>query len=475
MVSRPPGGRWSPALPVLAVLVVIGTLLRLWRLSHWGFEGDEIFTYRDSIVPPDPGNPRPLLYFLNYFVVRPWLALDERGLRLVPVLAGIATIPVMYLLVRRLVSERAGMVSALLLTFNALHVYHSQNARYWTLVFLLSSVYPLALYLGIRARSRGWLITGIVTAPLAIAAHPVSGLLLVGLGLWAVPTYLRRDTLPQLWTQRSLRWGIVALALLALVAGVRYAPVLHSWMRMPHHPRLRGVALALSYVDGLTLGLVVLGAMGVYWLWRVGDRALALLLTCLVIGPFALLVPLSYLTAVSTAYLLPTAPVFFVGAGIFIDRLLHADLGLRPRWLAPAGIGLIVLAGNAPMLMSQYRDGSRADFRGAARWVAEHYRPGDLVVADQSRAFAHYFPQASVTPMPDLADPLEAALDRVSGGGTLWAVALSSQRGGFRGQKLGSLDDWMYGHCQLRASLGVPRLDFRQNQIQIYRCPPAAP
>ena len=30
---------------------------------------------------------------------------------------------------------------------------------------------------------------------------------------------------------------------------------------------------------------------------------------------------------------------------------------------------------------------------------------------------------------------------------------------------------WIYENCQLRNTVGVARLDFRQNQLQVYRCP----
>ena len=35
----------------------------------------------------------------------------------------------------------------------------------------------------------------------------------------------------------------------------------------------------------------------------------------------------------------------------------------------------------------------------------------------------------------------------------------------------GSMNDWIYTNCQLRNTIGVGRLDFRQNYLQIYRVP----
>ncbi|HWN17747.1 MAG TPA: hypothetical protein VNO19_02415, partial [Gemmatimonadales bacterium] len=57
----------SPAL-LLTGIIVLAALLRFWRLGAWGLEGDEIFTLRDSLAPAFD-NPRPLIYFLNYYLI----------------------------------------------------------------------------------------------------------------------------------------------------------------------------------------------------------------------------------------------------------------------------------------------------------------------------------------------------------------------------------------------------------------------
>ena len=111
---------WSPetvALVLVGGLTMLGLILRLWHLGAWNLQATEMFTYRDS-QRPQFGNPRPLGYLLNYFVVRPLIPLDEFGLRLIPALAGTLAIPAMYFLGRRLVGSRAALFAALLVTLN---------------------------------------------------------------------------------------------------------------------------------------------------------------------------------------------------------------------------------------------------------------------------------------------------------------------------------------------------------------------
>jgi len=475
---------------LLASLIVLALALRVWRLGHWGFEGDEIFTLRDSLNP-SLSNPRPLLYFLNHYLVRPLVPLDELGLRLLPALFGVLAIPAFYLVSRRLVGTRAALFGTLLLAVNPIHVYHSQYARYWSLVFLLSAVYPFALYLGFRERNRGWLALGLVTGVLAVLAHPTAVLLVGGLGLF-LASHLRRDHLARLWRQRSVRWGTLFVVILAAVIGGRYLLVLRNWiferpqlqggadhlLHSPGGPWVKQAAIMLSYMDGLTPPLMLVGVLGIYLLWQGRDRSLALLLTYLVVVPVAFILLLAFRTAVSTTYLLSTTPVFFIGAGVFLDRLAGVDWELRPRWLLSATVTAIIILAGAPTLVSQYRDGRRNDFRGVARWLNERLAPGDVVFSDQYRTLSHYLRGAEARRLVADPAPLEQSVTRLhesGGGGTLWIVKPVAAEGGHRtNPRLGSLKGWIYHNCQLSNSIGVARLDFRHNELQIYRCPAPA-
>src|SRR3954470_17033805 len=139
--------RTRRAMWLLAGLVVLALILRLWHLGAWGLEGDEIFTLRDS-REPRLSNPRPLLYLLNYLLIRPTFGLNELGLRILPAFFGVLAIPTVYFVGRRLVGSRAALFAALLVALSPIHIYQSQYARYWSLVFLLSAAYPFAIHFG---------------------------------------------------------------------------------------------------------------------------------------------------------------------------------------------------------------------------------------------------------------------------------------------------------------------------------------
>jgi hypothetical protein len=493
--SEAPGQRQGPAPAIiLAGLTLLAFVLRFYRIGAWGLESDEVFMQRDSLALRLT-NPRPLMYFLNHYVVRPFMPLDEFGIRLLPAVCGVLAIPAFYAVARRLVGTRAALLGAFFIATSGLLVSYSQFGRYWTLVFLLSSVYPYALYLGLRNGNGRMLALGSVTCVLAVLAHPVAVLLLGGLGVWIIATYGRPDRLAQLWSRKGVRWGAFIGVVLAVVIVLRFIPVLQGWIQahdnvpqserggefLLHTPGGQGVkqiSLLLAYVQNLTPPLVLAGVLGIYVLWQGRTRSLALLLACLFLVPIAFILIVQVRTAVSPFYLIPSIPALFIGAGVFLDRLIGADSLLRPRWLLSAAVGAMIFAAGAPTLISQYRDGKRWDFRGAARWLDERLTPGDVVFSDQPVVVGYYLPGKRVQRL--VADPARlaraASVARQSEpGGVLWIVAPAPSHAFRTNPQIGTLNDWMYANCQLRNTLGAGRLDFRQNFLQIYRCPPVAP
>jgi hypothetical protein len=474
---------------LVAGLILLALLLRFWRLGAWNFEATEMFTLRDSLHPKLT-NPRPLSYFLNYLLVRPFIPLDEFGLRLLPALFGALTVPAIYAVARRLTTTRAALFGSLLFAVSELAVFYSQFARYWALVILLCAIYPYALYLGVRNRDRGTFIVGLVTLVLAALAHPVSVLLLGGPAIYLGVTMLRPVTLRKLWARAAVRWGALLGLIVLGVLLVRFVPVLLNWiaahdqnpgagqfLNRPKPNGLKQLIYLSALTESLTLPVVLAALGGIYLLWQERDRPLAWYLTSLAVFPIAFLTLLSARTAVSQFYLVPTLPVFFIGAGVFLDHLFRVEWGIRPRWLFPVLLFGIVLAAGAPTLISQYRNGRRFDFRGVAHWLQSTAGTGDVIYSDQPMVLAYYMPGATIaklrTPEP-LAQSLDS-LHRSGGGGVLWIVAPAPAHAFRTDLKQGGLAAWMWDNCQLRNTVGVGRIDFRQQYLQVYRCPPKRP
>jgi uncharacterized membrane protein len=127
---------------MLCVIVAVAAFLRLWALNGKSFWLDEIASVVIARMPgnsfwhwlwTEEGNMA-----LYYVMLRPWLGihLGEGTIRLLSVLPGIASVPVMYLLGKRLLGRNVGLLSALLLAFSTCAVVYSQEARGYSWLLL---------------------------------------------------------------------------------------------------------------------------------------------------------------------------------------------------------------------------------------------------------------------------------------------------------------------------------------------------
>src|SRR5256714_14619563 len=130
---------------VLLGLVATGAALRFATLetqSFWIEEGYTVHLLRGSLSGLVHGIPRteetpPLYYALGWLWTRPF-GTAEAGVRSLSALFGTATIPVAYLLGRRLASQRTGLVAAALPAFNPGLGGYSPEARASSLLVRLS-------------------------------------------------------------------------------------------------------------------------------------------------------------------------------------------------------------------------------------------------------------------------------------------------------------------------------------------------
>src|SRR5690242_15230387 len=115
-------------LAVISGITALAAVLRLLYLGKKSFWMDEIVSV--SIARLDPAGFRNIVLSwelnegLYYTLLRNWMHLgqSEFFIRLLSLLPSVAAIPFVYLLGRRLVSEKAGLVAALLLAVNAFDV-----------------------------------------------------------------------------------------------------------------------------------------------------------------------------------------------------------------------------------------------------------------------------------------------------------------------------------------------------------------
>ncbi|MDR3469897.1 MAG: glycosyltransferase family 39 protein [Xanthobacteraceae bacterium] len=331
---------------------------------------------------------------LYYLLLRVWVHLgdSETVLRGLSLILGVATIPAIYDLGRRLYNPRTGLAAAALLSLHAFHVLWSQQARSYTLLCLLLVVSTSLLVSALRSQARTTWGAYVVVATLACYSHILAVPVLAAQWLWVAWLGTRAA-----FTTASWAGAVTALGALTLAAApMMVFAILHDSGQEEWVPALTGGRLlnAVGWLAGGTgfasgtfpallagsLACCVLAGTFGFRSFAAFGPATLLLLGWLLLPP-AILVAASLVKPILVnRYLVMCVPALVLLTGFAIDRLLAASRSTI-RWCGVAG-GLAMIALYAQAGAAQYREAASQTnpFREMTRYIVGHAQPGDAVI-----------------------------------------------------------------------------------------------
>jgi uncharacterized membrane protein len=275
----------SRAFWVLAGLVALGAALRFATLGVQSYHHDEIVTasrvlrvgFGHAMDAVGFSESAPPLYYALAWIWTQITGTGPWGLRSLSALAGVATIPVAYLIGRELRSRRTGLLTAALVAVNPMLIWYSQEARaYAMLAFfcalsLLYCVRALRVGEGAGDRAKRDLVLWGIFSALALATHYFA----------AFPVVAEAFLL----LRRRGRATLAGLWIIALMAAVLTPLVIHQ-MSYGH----------AEWIGEFTLGHRLWETAGTFVVGETGDiiggperPALALVPLAVALAAFALL------------------------------------------------------------------------------------------------------------------------------------------------------------------------------------------
>jgi hypothetical protein len=315
-------------------------------------------------------------------------------------LLGIAVVPVAYLVGRELVSRAGGIAAAVLVVFNPLLVWYSQEARPYSLLVLLCALALLFFARALRRRESRSMWLWALMAALALATHYFSAFLIVPQAVWLAWAW--RPRRPAVLA--GLAVAVVGAALIPLAAherskiGTGYIAGLSLSRRAIGVPEdfLTGLVVKFDatweqLVEAFALALAVIGS----WLaWRRARAGAVLLgaLTLLAAG-VPLVLALAGQDYLNTRNVIAACVPFLV--------LIAAGYASAGRAVTVAGLVALSTVGLATIaVVAADSDYHRSDFRGAAEAVGPAHGPRALVVPAVAGeiAMGQYLPGLSRMP-----------------------------------------------------------------------------
>jgi mannosyltransferase len=392
---------------LLAVITLIGALLRFHAIGQkniWVDEGVSI-----ALARLDWYNLLRILWrheanmTLYYLFLRPWLWFgnSEAYIRTLSALFGLATIPAVFALGRRMFDTRVGLIASFLLALNAYAVRYSQEARSYSLyplLCVLSSLYFLKLLQEPTRRNR---IGYVLTSVLAVYAHFFAGLLVVA--QWLVFRRLdRNDGAVRRESKKAWRQFVIAVAPLAIFIVSTGVGVLR-WVPRPSLSDLRTCLNFLTGNGGTPLLLLYLAAIigGAILVFRAGIRpplSLEVWRYVFLLTWFAFPILFVFLVSQAKPLFVNRYFVFTIPAIVLLAAAGLAQI--RPRPLLGAMLlifGFLSLRGDAAFYQKDF-DIFREDWRSASRYILSNSEAGDVILFHQPITRMPYEYYQSVTP-----------------------------------------------------------------------------
>lgn len=200
-------------IPGLVVVVsVIGFIIRAVNMDQ-GFIADELSTYwiihgrglRQvvDLVHSDAEITPPVYFVLGWFTSK--LGSDPMWIRLPSLIAGSASIPLLYLLGARTVGRVAGLVGATVFALSPFMIYYAAEARAYSVMIFLLIVSTLALISGCETKRILWWAVYAAAICLTMLSHYTAIFYIGAQFLWAA------------WAHPTARKGLLIASAAAAV------------------------------------------------------------------------------------------------------------------------------------------------------------------------------------------------------------------------------------------------------------------
>jgi hypothetical protein len=405
----------------------------------------------------------PLMFVLTRLSFEAF-GVNEWSARIVQAVCGVVAVPVSYLLFSRVSCRSLGWLGALLIALSPWHVFHSQEARFYSILFLFGGVAAWSFYLGLEHGSRAWMFCSALFLFLAVLTHTSAVFVGAALVTYPIALWILPFEKPVGLCWRTMRWFVLPLVVGGLLMTPLILYVLNHWgSREEEGYTALHIVIALLY--NFTTPLMAIAGFGLIESLRRRER---LGLFAAIYGgmPLMLLfVAILVLKAgMGPRYLLSSLPAYFLLAAYGGVQILRY-IGDKSRWLA-AGLIAMMLLSPLPQLLSYYVDGDRGDFRRAATFLKENAQPDDEVLAPQSPYTLKYYLGRQVQLLRVSSDALRQ-LEQPSDA-TRWLVVIA-ERTGFNKDKDRLLERWLLQHGRLVYEYRPGQFDRHVHDIRVYK------
>ena len=396
---------------IVIIVMVFAAGIRFWKLGAWSVWIDEVLSVQGAKRFPDELTVTPIIYmivraFTDLFGMSEWSA------RLGPCIIGILSVPLLYLLAKRMFNANVAMLACAFLVIHPWHIFWSQNARAYSLAFLFASSSAFLFYLALERDRIGLTLSSLLLALLSILSYFQTVLLLPALAGYVILLLFIPAGIPKGLNGKNLIafFGPFILALLLLLSPSVRNYIYSGWGSNEWGPNPLYILLTLIYCLAVPIAVAALvgGIHSLLYLKRNG-----LFLICYSVVPLLLLLIASLFLNVRGYYIFFTVPAYLLLAAFCASELMESAQK-KSRFLS-ASVVLIVLITllSQDYLYFRVENGGRPKWREAFQTVKYRIGFDDIVIASVLQVAEYYLGEFNgefsppKTPVVKLEDVIE--------------------------------------------------------------------
>ena len=395
-----------------SLLLLLAFSLRLFRLDFQELRGDEAFGYFFSLRAYDDiiaatlalREPHPVgSYFLQHLWLS-WAGHSEFALRFVSVWFGVLAVALLWRLARRLeLSQAAASVGALLLAVSPYAIWHSQDARMYSILLALTLA---STWLMVEALQRGrWPVWFLYVAVswLALHTHYFAVFVLAAQNCFVVGRAL---LIPRVrfsavqWVQWQLvlgffylPWFFTASETLTGYGGNGDSPGFWAMAQRSLAVFAAGESIPADWRTGVAVGAGLLLLLGGFALWREGGsrrRTLFLLVLLWAVPVLATWASSQSRPIFNERYLIAAAPPFYLLLAVAVTHTIR-NSQFAIRYFPSLLLGFLLLVS----LTNHFADPAYSKTRGWRELAGAFQRFSAGLPAEQVR-LAQNFPDPTI-------------------------------------------------------------------------------
>jgi 4-amino-4-deoxy-L-arabinose transferase-like glycosyltransferase len=394
-------------LVILVLCLLIGFALRFYAFDQKSLWLDEIHTFNESrddlrgqlkFYKEYSTHLQPPLFFVLSHLFYPFTK-PERDLRIIPLIFGTLSIPIIYLLAKSF-SPGIALSCTLTLTFMTYHISLSQEGRSYALVMFLGMVSAYLFLKYVKTPKLGYLISvSFFWAIMILTSYSAIPFVIFIQILWF---YRSREDIKKPHISSFYAMNLLTLLLLLpwLLFIVLNYPTKH--LSDPYDPRFlfsfQDIVYGLFHDWAPHLPLMITSGVSLLLFpFVTNDKRKAWVLVSIflipVLGLYSFCRIFNVSHFITSRYFVSFMPLFLITLYLSMEaierKFTFFKKFVRFQWL----FLLLFIASNVIILPLYYRS-EKQDFRGVAKYLHQHLRKGDAIYLGGTFFFPgilHYF------------------------------------------------------------------------------------